>query len=119
MPYRSLKFEFETHEKEFVQSVAQVNYPNEFAYPRSIEFKHITGQRHNKTTLAKEYSCETGEPYYPIPNDENAALYKLYVDEAKKLKTVHFVGRLATYRYYNIDQVVGQALTTFHNIAQS
>ncbi len=117
LPYRSLKFEFETYEKEFIQSVAQINYPNDFAYTRSIEFKHITGQRQNKTTLAKEYSCETGEPYYPIPNDENAALYKLYANEANKLKTVNFVGRLATYRYYNMDQVIAQALTTFRKIA--
>ena len=118
LPYRSLEFEFETHEKEFVQTVAQVNYPNDFDYTRSVEFKHITGQHHTKTTLAKEYSCEVGDPYYPVPNDENAALYKLYAAEAEKLKTVHFVGRLATYRYYNMDQVVAQALTTFKNIAQ-
>jgi UDP-galactopyranose mutase len=114
-----LEFEFETHEKEFVQTVAQVNYPNDFDYTRSVEFKHITGQHHTKTTLAKEYSCEVGDPYYPVPNDENAALYKLYAAEAEKLKTVHFVGRLATYRYYNMDQVVAQALATFKNIAQS
>jgi len=119
LPYRSLRFEFEAHEKEFIQSVAQVNYPNDFAYTRSIEFKHITGQHHSKTTIAKEYSCATGEPYYPIPNDENTELYKLYAAESKKLKTVHFVGRLATYRYYNMDQVVAQALTIFKNIAQS
>jgi UDP-galactopyranose mutase len=117
LPYRSLKFEFETYEKEFIQSVAQINYPNDFAYTRSIEFKHITGQQHSKTTIAKEYPCKTGEPYYPIPNDENAALYKLYNTEANKLKTVEFVGRLATYRYYNMDQVIAQALTTFKNIA--
>lgn len=119
LPYRSLRFEFETHEKEFVQSVAQINYPNDFDYTRSIEFKHITEQKSSKTTLAKEYSCEAGDPYYPIPNDENSALYKLYAAEATKLKTVHFVGRLATYRYYNMDQVVAQALVTFNNIAQS
>jgi UDP-galactopyranose mutase len=116
LPYRSLRFDFETHEKEFVQSVAQVNYPNDFAYTRSIEFKHITGQHQSKTTIAKEYSRETGEPYYPIPNDENEALYKLYAAEAKKLKTVQFVGRLATYRYYNMDQVVAQALKIFEDI---
>jgi UDP-galactopyranose mutase len=119
LPYRSLHYEFETHEKEYVQAVAQVNYPNDFDYTRSIEFKHITGQYHSKTTIAKEYSSETGEPYYPIPNEENEALYKLYAAEAKKLKTVHFVGRLATYRYYNMDQVAAQALTTFTHIAQS
>jgi UDP-galactopyranose mutase len=119
LPYRSLQYEFETHEKEYVQAVAQINYPNDFDYTRSIEFKHITGQHHNKTTIAKEYSKETGEPYYPIPNDKNEAMYKLYAAEAKKLKAVHFVGRLATYRYYNMDQVVAQALTTFTQLAHS
>jgi len=113
LPYRSLRFEFETHEKEYVQPVAQVNYPNDYSYTRIMEFKYITGQLHSKTTTAKEYSCETGEPYYPVPNDVNAELYKLYAAETKKLKTVHFVGRLATYRYYNMDQVVAQALKTF------
>ncbi|MDD8017701.1 MAG: UDP-galactopyranose mutase, partial [Bacteroidota bacterium] len=118
LPYRSLRFEFETHNKEFYQPVAQVNYPNTYDYTRITEFKHITGQHHPKTTIAKEYSQESGEPYYPIPNDDNATLYKLYGDEAKKLKTVHFVGRLATYRYYNMDQVTAQALKTFEEIAQ-
>jgi UDP-galactopyranose mutase len=119
LPYRSLHFEFETHEKEFVQSVAQINYPNDFDYTRSVEFKHITGQHHNKTTIAKEYPREKGEPYYPIPNENNEALYKRYAAEAKKLNTVHFIGRLATYRYYNMDQVAAQALTTFTQLARS
>jgi UDP-galactopyranose mutase len=118
LPYRSLHFEFETHEKEYVQAVAQINYPNDFDYTRSVEFKHITGQHHSKTTIAKEYPREKGEPYYPIPNENNEALYKRYAAEAKKLKTVHFIGRLATYRYYNMDQVAAQALTTFTQLAQ-
>ncbi len=117
LPYRSLHFEFETHEKEFVQPVAQVNYPNEFDYTRITEFKHITGQHHRKTTIAKEFSLSVGEPYYPIPNDENLIIYNKYALEAEKLSTVYFVGRLATYRYYNMDQVIAQALKTFEGIA--
>ena len=113
LPYRSLRFEFETHEREFFQPVAQVNYPNDFDFTRITEFKHITGQHHSKTTIAREFSCEAGDPYYPIPNDENGQLYRQYAKEAEKLSTVHFVGRLATYKYYNMDQVVAQALRTF------
>ena len=113
LPYRSLRFEFETHEREFFQPVAQVNYPNDFDFTRITEFKHITGQHHSKTTIAREFSCEAGDPYYPIPNDENGQLYRQYAKEAEKLSTVHFVGRLATYKYYNMDQVVAQALKTF------
>lgn len=118
LPYRSLRFEFETHDKEFYQPVAQVNYPNDFEFTRITEFKHITGQKLRKTTIAKEYSLAQGEPFYPIPNDETTQQYKRYAEEAKKLTTVHFVGRLATYRYYNMDQVTAQALKTFEEIAK-
>ena len=114
--YRSLRFEFETHEKEFVQPVAQINYPNDFDFTRTTEFKHITGQRNPRTTIAKEYSLGEGEPYYPIPQSEYLELYQRYLSEAKKLSTVFFVGRLATYQYYNMDQVVAQALTLFEKL---
>ena len=116
LPYRSLRFEFETHEMEFIQPVAQVNYPNDFEYTRITEFKHITGQRHVKTTIAKEYSMDEGEPYYPIPQNENIELYQRYLAEAEKLSGIHFVGRLASYKYYNMDQVVAQALKTFEGL---
>ncbi|MBI2430173.1 MAG: UDP-galactopyranose mutase [Ignavibacteriales bacterium] len=118
LPYRSLRFEFETHQKEFYQPVAQVNYPNDFDYTRITEFKHITGQAHKRTTIAKEFSLDSGDPFYPIPNVENALLYRKYTDEAEKLTSVYFVGRLATYRYYNMDQVTAQALKMFEEIAK-
>ena len=118
LAYRSLRFEFETHDQNLVQPVAQVNYPNDFEYTRITEFKHITGQAHSNTTLAREYSMEKGEPYYPIPQRENIDLYQRYRAEADKLATVYFVGRLATYQYYNMDQVVAQALQLFETIAR-
>ncbi|MFA6541882.1 MAG: UDP-galactopyranose mutase [Bacteroidota bacterium] len=117
LPYRSLRFEFETHEKEYFQQTAQINFPNEHAFTRITEFKHITGQHNSRTTIAKEYPVETGEPYYPVPNEANASLFRLYEKESDKLKAVRFVGRLATYRYYNMDQVVAQSLKTFETIA--
>ena len=119
LPYRSLRFEFETHDKEFYQSVSQVNFPNNFEYTRITEFKHITGQMNDKTTIAKEYSLSEGEPYYPIPNDANSMIYTKYAKEAEKLSTVHFAGRLATYRYYNMDQVIAQSLKTFKGIVKN
>jgi UDP-galactopyranose mutase len=110
LPYRSLDFAFETHDCEAFQPSAVVNYPNEHAYTRVTEFKYLTGQRHPQTTIVKEYPCEDGDPYYPIPRPENAELYRRYKALADATPGVHFVGRLATYKYYNMDQVVGQAL---------
>jgi len=119
LPYRSLRFEFETHDIEYYQKTAQVNFPNDYDFTRITEFKHITGQKNPKTTIAKEYSFDGGEPYYHIPNEMNAVLYQRYAAEANKLTTVHFVGRLATYRYYNMDQVIAQALKTFETIVKA
>lgn len=110
LPYRSLDFRFQTFDQEFFQEYATVNYPNDYAFTRITEFKRITGQVHPKTTIVYEFPQEIGDPYYPIPTDENAALYRLYAKDAERLKTVHFVGRLATYKYYNMDQVVAAAL---------
>jgi UDP-galactopyranose mutase len=93
-----------------------VNYPQSEAYTRVTEYKHLTGQRHDKTSLTYEYPCEGGDPYYPVPRLENMALFKRYEALAKATAGVWFVGRLATYRYYNMDQVVGQALATFERI---
>jgi UDP-galactopyranose mutase len=93
-----------------------VNYPNNFAYTRVTEFKHLTGQEHPKTTLVYEYPRAEGDPYYPVPRPENAELYKRYKALADATSGVHFVGRLATYKYYNMDQVVAQALVTFERI---
>ena len=111
LPYRSLRFEHKTLKKEFLQPVAVINYPNDHAYTRVTEFKHLTGQAHRQTGVVYEYPAAEGDPYYPVPTPENAALYKRYAELAAATPNVHFVGRLATYRYYNMDQVVAQALT--------
>jgi UDP-galactopyranose mutase len=81
------------------------------------EFKHITGQVHPKTSVCHEYACSAGDPYYPIPRPENQELYNQYALLARSRSDVTFVGRLASYRYYNMDQVVGQALSTFKRFA--
>jgi UDP-galactopyranose mutase len=113
LPYRSLEFRFETLNTERHQPVAVINYPNDNLYTRVTEFKYLTGQEHSKTTLVYEYPKASGDPYYPIPRTENADLYRKYQMLAASTTGVHFVGRLATYKYYNMDQVVAQALTTY------
>ncbi|HKI02053.1 MAG TPA: UDP-galactopyranose mutase [Thermoanaerobaculia bacterium] len=116
LPYRSLKFEFETVNEERVQPVAVVNYPNEHLYTRSTEFKYLTGQEHKKSSLVYEYPMAEGDPYYPVPRPENAEIYKKYQALTEERPDVHFVGRLATYKYYNMDQVVAQALSVYARI---
>jgi UDP-galactopyranose mutase len=116
LPYRSLKFEFETVNQEWVQPVAVINYPNEHLYTRVTEFKHLTGQEHQKSSLVYEYPMAEGDPYYPVPRPENNELYKKYQALAEERSDVHFVGRLATYKYYNMDQVVAQALSVYARI---
>lgn len=116
LPYRSLKFEHETVNQEWVQPVAVVNYPNEHLYTRVTEFKHLTGQEHAKSSLVYEYPMAEGDPYYPVPRPENNELYKKYQALAEERSDVHFVGRLATYKYYNMDQVVAQALSVYARI---
>jgi UDP-galactopyranose mutase len=111
LPYRSIQFRHETVNVEKLQPVAVINYPNEHEYTRVTEFKHLTGQVHSKTSVVYEYPCDGGDPYYPVPRPENAAIYKQYETLAAQTHGVHFVGRLATYKYYNMDQVVAQALT--------
>lgn len=117
LPYRCLEFKHETHNKEFLQPVAVINYPNDNAFTRVTEFKHLTGQEHPKTSIVYEFPQAEGDPYYPIPRAENAELYRKYQALAETTKGVHFVGRLATYRYYNMDQVAAQALTVFAQMA--
>ncbi len=112
LPYRSLEFKHETHEKEWFQSAPVVNYPNDNPYTRITEFKYLTGQQHSRTAIVYEFPRAEGDPYYPVPRPENALLYKQYQALAEATPDVHFVGRLATYKYYNMDQVVAQALTT-------
>jgi UDP-galactopyranose mutase len=114
--YRSLEFRFETRDVEWVQEVGTINYPNDEAFTRVTEMKHLTGQQHAKTTLVYEYPQANGEPFYPIPRPESAALYKRYAALAAQTAGVMFVGRLATYRYYDMDQVVAQALTTYKRL---
>jgi UDP-galactopyranose mutase len=116
LPYRSLDFKFETIEQEVYQPTGTVNYPNEHAYTRVTEFKYLTGQKHAKTSVVFEYPKDDGDPYYPVPRSENAELYKKYQRLSGELKNVFFVGRLATYKYYNMDQVVAQALTLYKKI---
>jgi UDP-galactopyranose mutase len=119
LPYRSLKFDHRTLDEEWHQPVAVVNYPDETVpYTRVSEYKHLTGQEHPRTTITYEYPSAQGDPYYPIPRAENQALYKRYEALADAMDTVTFVGRLATYKYYNMDQIVGQALATFRRIDQ-
>jgi UDP-galactopyranose mutase len=114
LPYRSLQFQFETHDKETFQQGAVINYPNDYAYTRCTEFKYLTGQVHPKTTVVYEYSQAEGDPYYPVPRPENAELYRNYQALAtSEAANVVFAGRLATYKYYNMDQVVAQALTLY------
>jgi len=117
LPYRSLEFRHEIVDVEVAQPAPVVNYPNEHPYTRVTEFKYLTGQRHHKTAIVYEIPKSEGDPYYPIPRPENDALYKRYKALAAELPNVHFVGRLATYKYYNMDQVVAQALAVFAEIA--
>ena len=117
LPYRSLKFDHQTHDREWFQDVAVVNYPSEdVPFTRISEYKHLTGQEHPRTTVTYEYPSDVGDPYYPIPRPENQELFKRYEALADQTEGVTFVGRLATYRYYNMDQIVGQALATFRRI---
>jgi UDP-galactopyranose mutase len=117
LPYRSLEFRHETHNVPVYQPAPVVNYPNEHAYTRITEFKYLTGQEHSKTSIVFEFPRAEGDPYYPVPRPENAELYRKYHALAEATPDVHFVGRLATYKYYNMDQVVAQALTVFSRIA--
>ena len=120
LPYRSLKFDHQTLEQEKFQPVAVVNYPSEdVPFTRISEYKHLTGQESPVTTVTYEYPSAEGDPYYPIPRPENQELFKRYEALADATDNVTFVGRLATYRYYNMDQIVGQALATFRRIDRS
>ncbi len=116
LPYRSLGFKHETHDRQVWQPAPVVNYPNEHPYTRITEFKYLTGQEHPKTSIVFEFPRAEGDPYYPVPRPENTELYKKYQALADATPGVHFAGRLATYKYYNQDQVVAQALTLYKKI---
>ena len=120
LPYRSLRFVHRTIDDAQFQSIGTVNYPSEdVPYTRISEYKYLTGQRHSQTSITIEYPAAEGDPYYPIPRPENQAMYKRYQALADDTPDVTFVGRLATYRYYNMDQVVGQALAAFRRLDAS
>lgn len=117
LPYRSLRFEHQhLAAQPILQPVGTVNYPNDHEFTRITEFKYLTGQVHPGTSVVREYPQSTGEPYYPIPRPENEALYQKYKELARGESGVTFVGRLAQYRYYNMDQVVGAALSAADEI---
>lgn len=118
LPYRSLDFKHETLNEPVHQPQAVINYPNEHLYTRVTEFKYLTGQEHPKTSIVYEYPKAEGDPYYPVPRPENAELYKQYKALADATPGVHFVGRLATYKYYNMDQVVAQALALYAQLTE-
>ncbi|TDS82495.1 UDP-galactopyranose mutase [Comamonas sp. JUb58] len=120
LPYRSLRFEHQhLADVQQFQQAGTVNYPNDHAYTRITEFKHLTGQEHTGTSIVREYPEAEGDPYYPIPSDTNEALFKRYCELAEKESKVTFVGRLAEYRYYNMDQVIGAALASAQKILDS
>lgn len=119
LPYRSLRFERETHDREFFQPAMQVNYPNDYDFTRIVEIKHATGQQIPVTTIVREFPEDYAvgkEPFYPIPAPDTRALYERYAALGEQTTGVTFVGRLATYRYYNMDQVVGMALAEFDRL---
>lgn len=120
LPYRSLRFEHQTTRTDFVLPEMQINYPNDFAFTRAVEIKRATGQRIPYTTVVREYPEEYArgkERYYPVPCPASRSIYKRYAMLAKAENNVHFVGRLARYRYYNMDQVVAMSLREFDRIA--
>ncbi|MGD0476016.1 MAG: UDP-galactopyranose mutase [Candidatus Velthaea sp.] len=118
LPYRSLEFEFATLDREWAQGAGCVNEPSEAVpFTRTTEYKHLTGQKHAKTIVSREFPQAQGDPYYPIPRADNRALYERYRKLAARETHVTFVGRLAEYRYYNMDQAVASALMKFEALA--
>lgn len=113
LAYRSMDFVFETHDMESFQEAPVVNYPNDYDFTRITEFKKLTGQKSKKTTILKEYPTAAGEPYYPFPTAECRAQFALYQEEMEKEEHVYFLGRLAEYRYYNMDAAVRSALNLY------
>ena len=119
LPYRSIHFEHEhLPETRQYQEVGTVNFPNDYDYTRITEFRHLTGQSHSGTSIVREFPCDDGDPYYPVPRPENEALFKRYEALARDATEVTFVGRLAQYRYYNMDQCVGAALKAAEGILE-
>lgn len=118
LEYRSIRFVHETLDQAYFQENSVINYPNEEEFTRIVEYKHITGQKNPKTTIVKEYTTDEGEPYYPVPNPRNQAIYEKYREEADKLQNIYFVGRLANYKYFNMDQAFKNALDLFKSLEE-
>lgn len=119
LPYRSLRFEFVPFATEWRQPCVQINYPNDGPHTRTVEIKHVTGQEHAETVVSYETPAAEGEPFYPVPRPESAALYNRYRALAEietERNRVYFCGRLAQYRYFNTDEVIGEALACFQTI---
>jgi UDP-galactopyranose mutase len=116
LPYRSLVFEHEHIAREWYQPAAVVNYPNDFEFTRVTEFKYLTGQTHAGTSIAREYPQSDGEPYYPVPCPESVTMLARYETLARAEPSVVFIGRLAQFRYYNMDQAVASALHAVEQI---
>ncbi len=117
LPYRSIEFRHETHDMPVFQAAPVVNYPNDHDYTRITEFKYLTGQEHRRTSIVYDYPRAEGDPYYPIPRPQNAELNAKYQALANETPGLHVVGRLASYKYYNMDQVVGAALALYRRIS--
>jgi UDP-galactopyranose mutase len=119
LEYRSINFQFETVDAEYFQENSVVNYPgNEFGFTRIVEYKHFGNQQSEKTTISREFTEATGDPYYPVPTPRNQQIYEAYKREADKLKNIYFVGRLANYKYFNMDQAFRNALDLFAELEQ-
>jgi len=117
LKYRSLKLCYETYCKDSYQSVASTRWPLDYDYTRITEFKKMTGQSHLKTTILKEYPCDEGEPFYPFPSKEWNDIAEKYRKLTRKEENTFFVGRLAEYKYYDMDDVIRKALDLFETIA--
>jgi UDP-galactopyranose mutase len=110
LEWRSLDFKFITKKQSFLQDNVQINYPNDYKYTRSVEYKHVTNQKNKFTTISREFPKSKGEPYYPINTKENNNLYIKYLNKTKLLKNIFFCGRLAEYTYINTDEAINKGL---------
>jgi UDP-galactopyranose mutase len=121
LQWRSIRFEWETLDQEYFQENSVINYPDPLDgdFTRIVEYKHFTRQKHPKTTMSREYTSDEGDPYYPVPNPDNEAIYQRYREQGDKLSGVHFVGRLANYKYFNMDQAFKNALDLFTSLEPS
>ena len=118
LDWRSLDFKFKTLKKNKIQECVQINFPNDHKYTRKVEIKHVTKQKSKFSTISYEFPKSKGDPYYPINNKKNVTLFKKYKRLIKKLekKNIFFEGRLASYRYLNMDEVIEAALNLFKKL---